>query len=110
MNYEEELYHPLLNSELSSKYKLILPHSTEYDKIDTKERLINADYLIAEVSSPAIGVDLELGRAECHNIPIICLIKKGLKCISSVTRNFKIIEYNNEKDMIEKLEEILPTK
>ena len=72
----------------------------EYDKVNTKDILINSDYLIAEVSYPGIGIGLELGRAECHNIPILCLIKRGIKRSSSIPRNFKIIEYNNEEDII----------
>lgn len=107
MDYEKELYEPLLKSNISKKFKLILPHSIEYKDIDTKNILINSNYLVAEVSYPGTGIGLELGRAECHNIPIICFIKKGKKCSSSVKRNFKIIEYNEEKDLVNKLEKIL---
>ena len=106
MNYEDELYKPLLDSKIASTYKLILPHSSLYDDVDTKEVLINSDYLIAEVSYSGTGIGLELGRAECNNIPIICIIKKGFKCSSSVKRNFKVIEYFDSEDMIKKLENI----
>lgn len=64
MNYEDELYKPLLDSK----------------------------------------------RAECNNIPIICIIKKGFKCSSSVKRNFKVIEYFDSEDMIKKLENIFLKK
>ena len=107
MNYEEELYRPLLNSKISNLYKLIFPHSSEYDKVNTKDILIHSDLLIAEVSYVGIGIGMELGRAECNNIPIICIIKKGIKCSSSVKRNYKVIEYLDEEDMIKKLEELL---
>ena len=107
MNYEGELYRPLLNSKISDIYKLILPHSNEYDEVDTKDILINSDYLIAEVSYSGTGIGLELGRAECNNIPIICIIKSGIKCSSSVKRNFDIIEYSGEDDMVSKLEKLL---
>lgn len=49
------------------------------------------------------GIGLELGRAECNNVKIICLIKSGIKCNTSVKRNFNVIEYSDENDMIKKL-------
>lgn len=104
VDYENEFYKPLLKSKISSCYKLVLPHGSLYDGTDTKEMLINSDYLIAEVSYPGTGIGLELGRAECHGVPIICIIKKGCKCSSSVKRSFEVIEYSNSEDMIQKLE------
>ena len=107
MNYEKELYEPLLNSNISKEFKLILPHSKEYKDIDTKNIIINSNYLVAEVSYPGTGIGLELGRAESNNIPIICVIKKGYKCSSSVKRNFKVIEYSDRKDLVNKLEKLI---
>lgn len=104
LDYENEFYKPLLESKLSSSYTLVLPHSSLYDNIDTREILINSDYLVAEVSYSGTGIGLELGRAECNNVPIICIIKKGLKCSSSVKKNFEVIEYLDSEDMIKKLE------
>ena len=110
MDYENEIYEPLLNSKIANMYKLVLPHSDEYDDVDTKDILISSDYLIAEVSYPAIGVGLEIGRAECNNVPIICIVKKGMKCSSSITRNFEVIEYIDINDMTNKLEERILNK
>lgn len=107
IDYTNELYKPLLNSSIALNNNLILPHSKEYEKINTKQIIMEADILIAEVSYPGTGIGLELGRAECNNVPIICFIKKGIKCNSSVSRNFKVIEYENVSDMVEKLEGIV---
>lgn len=104
INYEQDLYIPLLNSKIGKENNLILPHSSKFNDIDTKEILITSDLLIAEISISGTGIGLELGRAECHGIPIICIIKKGIKCNSSVKRNFKILEYSDTLDMITKLE------
>lgn len=103
MNYEKELYKPLLKSKIGIEDKLILPHSKEYNDVDTKEILIHSDLLIAEVSLSGTGIGLELGRAECNNVKIICLLKKGTKCNSSVKQNFKVLEYTDENDMINQL-------
>ena len=53
MDYEKELYKPLLDSKIGKENNFILPHSEEYNDVDTKQILINSDLLIAEVS---IGV------------------------------------------------------
>lgn len=109
MDYELELYEPLLNLKIGVENNLILPHSKEYDDVDTKQILINSDILIAEISVSGIGIGIELGRAECNNVKIICILKKGVKCNSSVKRNFKVLEYKDKNDMISKLEkEIYP--
>ena len=106
-DYKNELYEPLLESKIGLNNNLILPHSKEYDGIDTKNILVKSDLLIAEVSISGTGIGLELGRAECNNIPIICLLKKGTRCNSSVKRNFSIIEYTDSTDMINKIEHII---
>ncbi len=41
-----------------------------------KQILINSDLLIAEVSIGGTGIGLELGRAECNDVKIICIKKK----------------------------------
>ena len=111
LNYETELYKPLLKSRIGIENNLILPHSKEYNDIDTKQILIDSDLLIAEVSISGTGIGLELGRAESNNVRILCLLRKGIKCNSSVKRNFKVLEYNDENDMITQLEkEIYPEK
>lgn len=107
VDYENELYKPLLQSTIGKNYNLILPHTEEYEKINTKQILINSDIFIAEVTFSGLGIGLELGRAECNNIPIICLLKKGERCNSSVKRNFAVIEYSDSIDMIEKLESFI---
>lgn len=107
MDYQLELYKPLLESKIGLNNNLILPHSEQYVELDTKQIIINADLLIAEVSTPGTGIGLELGRAECNNVQIVCVIKKGVQCNSSVKRNFMVIEYNDTIDMIEKLEEFI---
>lgn len=104
MDYENEIYKPLLTSKIGRENNLILPHSLEYMDVDTKQILINCDILIAEVSISGIGIGIELGRAECNNVKIICLLKKGIKCNSSVIRNFKCLEYSDKNDMIIQLE------
>jgi len=54
----------------------------EYDKSELDDRMIfkqdlewlnSADVLVAEVSSPSLGVGYEIGKAEEYGIPVLCL-------------------------------------
>jgi hypothetical protein len=61
--------------------------------------LKKADLLIAEVSTPSLGVGYELAAAEKFNIPCICLFRrrpdKTLSAMISGNPFFQVISYNN---------------
>lgn len=83
--------------------------------MNTKDIIKNCDIVLAEVSLPATGLGIELGRASTYSIPIVCISKVGVKISDSlkfITKNF--IEYSNSEDLIEKihtfLEDIESTK
>ena len=106
-DYENELYLPLKESQLSKKHKLFYPH----DEINTIDIIKHSDLIIPEASYPSTGMGIEIGRAEMFNKKIIFLVKKGLKP-SSLLRfvSENIIEYESKRDLIEKLEEYLENK
>lgn len=81
-----------------------MPHDEVNKLVKTKEIIKNYDLIIAEVSLPAIGLGIELGWADYSNTPILCIYEKGSKISSSlkfITNNF--IEYDNSKDLIDKV-------
>jgi len=103
-DYLNELYNPIINSEICDEHEIILPHknNSSNSKITIKE----TDLIIAECSYPSTGSGIELGWADEFGIPIIILSKKG----SNISQSLKIvssifIEYENFKDMIKKIEE-----
>ena len=107
MDYKTELYSPLRNSLLNSKYKFILPHETD-EFINSKETIKHSDLVIAEVSFPATGQGIELGWADSFNIPIICLYKEEVKPSESLKVVTKtIIPYSDTTDLIKKIEVLL---
>lgn len=104
IDYKRRLYTPLLESKIGKENNLILPHSKEYENVDTKNILINCDLLVAEITVPGTGIGIEIGRAESNNVSIVCLLKKGEKQNNSVRRmGIRVLEYLDEKDMIFKL-------
>ncbi|PIN81311.1 nucleoside 2-deoxyribosyltransferase [Candidatus Woesearchaeota archaeon CG10_big_fil_rev_8_21_14_0_10_32_9] len=56
-----------------------------------------ADVIIAEVSTPSLGVGYELGKAENMNKHILCLYKnqlnKRLSAMISGNKNLKLVNY-----------------
>ena len=103
-NYKEELYEPILESELAKKYEIILPHIDE-NTFDTKQVIEQSDLFIAEISLPSLGLGIEIGRAEMINKKILCIYKKGYKCPRSLKYvAVDVMEYEEKNDMISKIE------
>ena len=60
--------------------------------------------MIAEVSYPATGLGIELGWADMHKCPIVCIYRSGQKTSGSLkVVTDKFIEYTDKQDMLEKI-------
>ena len=73
------------------------------------EQLKSCDIIIAEVSETSHGVGIEIGLSYCLNLKRILLLEKG-KSITKLAQgmpNTTIIEYNDIKDLKEKLSSAL---
>jgi hypothetical protein len=106
-DFQNKLYKPLRNSVLNNKYELRLPQEGKREKL-TKDIIKECAAVIAECSLPSTGQGIELGWANAYNIPIICIHEKGAKISNAlhyVSDTF--IEYSNEVEMVEKLQEYL---
>ena len=107
-DYQNELYQPLRKSELNKLHEITLPHEHSTDPFNSKEYIKECGLILAEVTYPSTGQGIELGWADLYDVPIVCLYKKGvilsgsLKVISNT-----FIEYENSKDMIQKLTDYL---
>jgi len=105
IDFENELYKPLEESEIGQKHSLFLPERETNKKINTKDIIKkDIDLLIAEISFPATGLGIELGRAETYNVPIVGIYRTGhtfANSIRFVTNTF--IEYDGTKDLVDKL-------
>jgi nucleoside 2-deoxyribosyltransferase len=108
-NYEEELYKPLLASQLAQKHTLIFPHRSSQKPFNTREMLEQkkCDIVLAEISYPATGQGIELGWASQLEIPIYCMYKKGMDVSGSALMiAAKKIEYVDTNTLICQLEEL----
>ena len=107
LDYINKLYNPLKESILFKDHVFILPHDEE-KVINTKAIISSSDLLIAETSMQTTGQGIELGWADYAHVPIICIYEKGAE-ISSALKFISndLIEYENPKDMIQKIEDII---
>lgn len=108
IDYVKELYNPLINSPLYKEHEIILPHLESDKSNNTRDFYKTIDLVIAECSSPATGLGIELGWLYDDNKKIYCIHKEGTKpssSIKAVTSN--IYEYKDEKDMIDIINRIL---
>lgn len=106
-DFKNELYKPIRENELNSRYEIFFPHETD-EFFNSKDRIKNADLMIAEVTFPATGLGIELGWAEMLGTPVLCVFKKGARISGSlkvVTDDF--VDYENSEDLIRKLGEYL---
>ena len=108
IDYEKKLYNPMKNSDICKNNNVFFPHDEKGKNVKTKEIIKQADLVIAEISENAVGLGIELGWADCFNTKILCIYKKESNYSSSI--NFitdNIIEYENQDDMINKIQEFL---
>jgi len=104
-DYCNLLYQPLKNSFLWEKYAWILPHDQQIDPVNSKNRIAECEWMVAEVSHPSTGLGIELGWANLLGCKILyihqqdCLPSTSLKILSS-----DFFSYKDPKEMIQKLE------
>ncbi len=82
-----------------------------YDR--TYKVITKCDLFIADVTSPSLGVGMELQMGQEHNIPCIAICKEGNKISKMVLGNpivKKTIYYKNLEDLNNKLELALKEK
>ena len=75
-DFLEDLYIPIRESKLSKEHTFILPHDESGEGIDFISEVKNIDILIAEFSTPATGLGIELGIAFSAGVPIVCIYQK----------------------------------
>lgn len=107
IDYKNELYLPIMESDIYKKHKFILPHLNSENQFNSKDFINNnCDLIIAEISKPSIWMWIELWWWNIKWCKIICIYKKW----SNISNSIKVIsntfiEYNNKIDLIEKLSE-----
>ncbi len=106
-DYMNELYLPIINSNVNAKAEFIFPHLSD-KTFNSKEIIENADLFIAEISIPSLGLGIEIGRAEMQNKKILCIYKETVQIPSSIKYvNVELLSYSDKNDMIEKIDKYI---
>lgn len=101
-DYKNELYKPILESNLVNQNEFVFPHLN--NNYNSKEVIEQSDLFIAEVSYPTLGLGIEIGRAEMNNKNILCIYKADAKISSSLKYvNVDLLSYENEIDLVNKI-------
>ena len=102
LNYQEELYPPLISS--LDDDEVIVPHKNGAEaQLDSEVVLQTCNLMIAEVSYASTGLGMELVWARDAGVPVLCIYKIGCQPSSSVTNRFPNISYENSVDMVDKV-------
>ena len=104
---ELQKYGTVLTEHIGNKELTGLGEVTRTDK-EIFERdmewVREADLIVAEVSTPSLGVGYELGQAEAMNKQVLCLYRetegKRLSAMVSGNNYFNIKKYKNLEDVI----------
>lgn len=104
-DYQNELYQPILKSDLPKKHHITLPHLDSAVPIfDSKPIIKDSDLFIAEVSYPSTGMGIEMGWAVACQVPILALYKFDTRPSSSIKIvTNSIIPYETQDDLIQKI-------
>ncbi len=108
---------------LSNHGKVLTEHSFDFDysqeiRLDDHEIyeldtgwLNDADALVAEVSSPSLGVGYEIGHVEALGKPILCLYRRQegrrLSAMIGGNRKLKIVEYDGEEEALNAMDDFI---
>ena len=103
LNYQEDLYLPLISS--LGDDLVIVPHEKGAEaQINSEEVLPTCHLMIAEVSYPSTGLGLELVWAKHAAVPVLCIYNINCQPSTSVTNYCPdIISYESNVDMVEKV-------
>lgn len=110
-DYINKIYNPIKKADLNKENIFFFPHDIKNKVINTKDIISKCDLVIAEVSLPATGQGIELGWADYSKTSILCIYEKGMEISTSlkfITNDF--IEYENDKDMINAINNYIKNK
>lgn len=101
IDYKNNLYQPIRNSELNEAHEFILPHETTESPTNTLETMATFDLMVAEVSEASTGLGIEMGWAHAKGVPILAIHREGNHISSSISTITQNIRPYTEKTLID---------
>ncbi len=78
IDFNNDIYMPVLRSNILSKHTLIFPETEENKNTYYKDLMDKADLFIVDLTNPDTGFNLELKQAITLKKPILALAKKSI--------------------------------
>jgi 2'-deoxynucleoside 5'-phosphate N-hydrolase len=104
--YGQVLTEHVGSKELTEKGEDTLPEEKIYSR--DVSWIKEADVLVAEVSTPSLGVGYEIGRAEEMNKKILCLYRdqedKKLSAMISGNPKIEVARYKEKEDALQQID------
>lgn len=96
IDFRSRLYDPVRGSELDDKHRIVFPHEDSDEPFDSRKFLREeCDLFVAEVSEASTGLGIELGWADIHGVPIICIYREGENISGSIEEVAdKVVSYS----------------
>lgn len=99
IDYNKQIYLPVLRSEELSHCKLMFAQSEENKEKYFKDMIDEADLLVVDLTNPDLGLNMELKQAIISKKPILALAQRSIGYDDKYQKLLKnIIGYNSEDD------------
>ena len=100
-NYNEDLYLPLLRSRVLANHTLVLSTSEKLKDTYYKTLIDDCDLVVAELSHPDMGFNMELKEAIVAKKPILPLANKEIGYEDKYNKLLKnIVGYNDANELV----------
>ena len=100
IDYNNDIYLPVLRSNILSKHTLIFPETEANKNTYYKDIMASADLFVVDLTNPDTGFNLELKEAIVSKKPILALAKKSIGYEAKYQKLLKnVIGYSNQAEL-----------
>lgn len=100
IDFNNDIYLPVLRSNILSKHTLIFPETNENKDTYYKDLMAKADLFVIDLTNPDTGFNLELKNAIVLKKPILALAKKSIGYEEKYQKLLKnVIGYSNKQEL-----------
>ena len=100
IDYNNDIYLPVLRSNILSKHSLIFPETNANKDTYYKDLMEHADIFIVDLTNPDTGFNMELKEAILLKKPILALAKRSIGYEEKYQKLLKnVIGYDNGQEL-----------
>ena len=100
IDYNNDIYLPVLRSNILSHHTLIFPETDEHKDTYYKDLMDKADVFVVELTNPDTGFNMELKQAIVLKKPVLALAKKSIGYEEKYQKLLKnVFGYSNGEEL-----------